>query len=180
MQDVTSRLYPQPHASFVGEGRTYKRSVNSAQSKHAKGVNAPQNWRLPQTIYFWISAVRATFLALMLFLIGSNYAPLLCIAPTYSESVSSTWSKQFKVGSFSFPRRFIFFVGDRFNVKMGPYWLCVGWCTQLAIVFQSYRSFQQPKSDSKTAGSWTKKCRCQNSASAATTGRGKLWFSAPF
>ena len=156
MQDLAGPPYPQTHASFVGEGRIYKRSVNSAQSKHVEGVNEPQNWRLPQTIYFWISAVRATFLALMLFLIGSNYAPLLCIAPTYSESVSSTWSKQFKVGSFSFPRRFILFVGDRFNVKMGPYQLCVGWCTQLAIAFRSYRSCQQPKSDSSTTRAWNK------------------------
>ena len=179
-QDIAGPLYPQTHASFVGEGRSYKPSVNSAQSKHVKGVNEPQNWRLPQTIYFWISAVRATFWALMLFLTGSNYARLLCVAPTYNESVSSTWSKQFKVGSFFFPRRFIIFVGDRFNVKMGPYQRCVGWCTQLAIVFQSYRSCQQPKRDFSTGKAWTKKCRCQNSASAATTCRGKLWFSAPF
>ena len=156
MQDLKDPLYPWTHASFVGERPTYKQSVNAAQSKHVKGVSEPQNWRLPETIYFWISAVRATFWALMLFLIGSNYAPLLCVAPTYNESVNSTWSKHFKLGSFSFPRRFIIFVGDRFNVKMGPYQLCVGWCTQLAIVFQSYRSCQQPKSDSKTAGAWTK------------------------
>ena len=156
MQDLAGLLYPQPHALFVGEGHTYKRSVNSAQSKHVEGVNEPQNWHLPQTIYFWISAVRATFLALMMFLIGSNYAPLLCVAPTYNESVSSTWSKQFKVGSFSFPRRFIIFVGDRFNVKMGPYQRCVGWCTQLAVVFPSYRSWQHPKRDSSTARAWTK------------------------
>ena len=90
MQDLEGPLYPQTHASFVGEGRTYKRSVNSAQSKHVKGVNEPQNRRLPQTIYFWISAVRATFWALMLFSIGSNCARLLCIAPTYNERVSST------------------------------------------------------------------------------------------
>lgn len=90
MQDLEGPLYPQPHASFVGEGNIYKQSVNSAQSKHVKGVNEPQNRRLPQTIYFWISAVRATFWALMLFLIGSNYARLLCIASTYSESVTST------------------------------------------------------------------------------------------
>lgn len=179
-QDLAGPLYPQTHASFVGVDRTYKWSVNSAQSKHVKGVYEPQNWRLPQTIYFWISAVRATFLALMLFLIGSNYAPLLCIALTYNESVRSTWSKQFKVDFFSFPRRFILFVGDRFNVKMGPYQLCVGWCTQLAIVFPSYRPCQQPKRDFSTGKAWTKKRRCQNSASAATTGSGKLWFSAPF
>ena len=180
MQDLAGPLYPQTHASFVGEGRTYKRSVNSAQSKHVEGVNEPQNWHLPQTIYFWILAVRATFLALMLFLIGSHYALLLCIAPTYNESVSSTWSKQFEVSSFSFPRRFILFVGDRFNIKMGPYQFNVGWCTQLAVVFHSYRPCQQPKRDFSTGKAWTKKCRCQNSASAATAGSGKLWFSAPF
>lgn len=148
--------HTQTHASFVDEVHTYKLSVNSARSKHVKGVNEPQNWRLPQPIYFWISAVRAIFWALMLFSIGSNYARLLCIAPTYNESVSSTWSKQFKVGSFSFPRRFILFVGDRFNVKMGPYQLNVGWCTQLAIVFPSYRSWQQPKRDFSTGKAWTK------------------------
>ena len=180
MQDLAGLLYPQPHALFVGEGHAYKRSVNSAQSKHVEGVNEPQNWRLPQTIYFWISAVRATFLALMLFLINSNYAHLLCIAPTYNESVSSTWSKQFKVDSFSFPRRFILFVGDRFNIKMGPYQLNVGWCTQLAVVFPSYRPCQQPKRDFSTGKAWTKKCRCQNSASAATTGWGNYDFQRLF
>ena len=180
MQDLKDPLYPWTHASFVGERPTYKQSVNAAQSKHVKGVSEPQNWRLPETIYFWISAVRATFWALMLFLIGSNYARLLCVAPTYNESVSSTWSKQFEVGSFSFPRRFILFVGDRFNVKMGPYQLCVGWCTQLAIVFPSYRPCQQPKRDFSTGKAWTKKCRCQTSASAATTGRGNYDFQRLF
>lgn len=178
MQDLSGHLYPQTHASFVDEGRTYKRSVNLAQSKHLKGVNEPQNWRLPQTIYFWISAVRATFWALMLFSIGSNYARLLCIASTYKDSVRSTWSKQFKIGSFSFPRRFILFVGDRFNVEMGPYQLCVCWCRQLAIVFHFYRFFEHLKSDSRTARAWTKEFRCQNSAGGDHRPREIMIFSA--
>lgn len=64
-EDLAVDLDTQTHASFVGEYPTCNRSVNSASSKHIKGLVLPQTRVSLPTPKIPIFAVTLTFLRLI-------------------------------------------------------------------------------------------------------------------